>query len=99
VALFQLNLKPADKELRWFAGLRFSGIWRHDWRLAPEIAPPMAVSVWGLVAVLSLCGLLAPSVIRPPVSPDYEADVPIGVKRIFRSPDGRLPGCRESWGP
>jgi hypothetical protein len=66
MALFQPNLSPRDRDLRWFAGLWFPAFWgavglflrRHE-------APDVASAVWALALVLAVAGLVIPATIRP----------------------------------
>ena len=67
MALFQLNLKPTAKELRWFAGLwlpLFGAMLA--WTLFRKFhAPLAALSVSGAIAAVACAGLVLPGVIRP----------------------------------
>ncbi len=79
MALFQPNLSPRDRDLRWFAGLWFPAfagavglfLRRHQ-------APDVALAVWGLTAVLAVAGLVIPATIRPVYRLMIRVTFPIG---------------------
>lgn len=80
MALFQLNLKPAAKELRWFAGLWFPLFGAMlAWILFRRFQAPLAaLSVSGAVAALAGAGLVSPNVIRPVYLGMMRLTFPIG---------------------
>jgi len=67
MALFQLNLKPSTKELRWFAGLwlpLFGAMLA--WMLFRKFDDPLAaLAIAGAVAAVASAGLASPRIIRP----------------------------------
>src|SRR5689334_11535172 len=67
MALFQLNSKLSDRELRWFAGVWFPGLCgMAGWLVMKRLHSPAAsAGIWGAGAVLSLVGLSSPAVMRP----------------------------------
>ncbi len=67
MALFQLNLKPSVKELRWFAGLWFPlfGVLVALWLYRKFHAVPAALFLLGAVAAFACAGLASPRIIRP----------------------------------
>ena|SRR5947207_2873239 len=79
MALFQPNLSPRDRDLRWFAGLWFPAfagavglfLRRHQ-------APDAAIAVWALSMVLAVAGLVIPATIRPVYRLLIRVTVPIG---------------------
>jgi Saxitoxin biosynthesis operon protein SxtJ len=80
MALFQLNLKPSTKELRWFAGLWFPLFAAMvAWLLFRRFHASMAaLSVAGTVAALACAGLVWPGVIRPVYLGMMRLTFPIG---------------------
>ena len=80
MALFQLNLKPSAKELRWFAGLWFPLFGAViAWMLFRKFhAPLAALIVLGAVAALGCAGLVRPGVIRPVYLGLMRVTFPIG---------------------
>ena len=67
MALFQLNSKPSNWELRWFAGVWFPALCgMAGWLVLKKLHAPIAsAGIWGAGGVLSLIGLLSPPVMRP----------------------------------
>jgi saxitoxin biosynthesis operon SxtJ-like protein len=66
MALFQLNLNPSNKELRWFAGLWFPAFAGMLGLLVFRKlhAPTVALCIWSIGVLLSLSGLAYPPIIR-----------------------------------
>jgi hypothetical protein len=67
MSLFQLNLDPSAKELRLFAGLWFPALCGMiGWTVFRKFHAPIgAISIWGIAGLISISGLLSPSIIRP----------------------------------
>jgi len=80
MAFFQLNLKPSDKELRWFAGLWFPGFVAMIGLLVFRKlhAPSVALCIWSIGALLSLSGLAYLSIIRSVYLSTIRLTFPIG---------------------
>ena len=67
MGLFQLNDKPSDKDLRWFAGLFFPAFAAMVGFLALRKlhSPALAISIWVAAAACGVAGLRSPRVILP----------------------------------
>lgn len=65
--MIELNLRPSNRELRWFAGLWFPVFWAIVgglvWYRAD--APGVAVAMWLAAAAVAAVGLIWPSAVRP----------------------------------
>jgi hypothetical protein len=78
VKLFQSNLNPGRKELRWFAGLWFPAFWGVvGWSLL-RTTPSMAFAIWTLTLVQAFAGLVRPPTIRPVYRFMLRVTFPIG---------------------
>jgi hypothetical protein len=80
MALFQLNLNPSNKELRWFAGLWFPAFAGMIGLLVSHKlhAPAVAQGIWSIGALLSLSGIAYPSIIRSVYLSIMRLTFPIG---------------------
>jgi len=80
VALLQLNLKPSDKDLRWFAGLWFPAFAAMAGYLVFRKlhAPAAALTIWSLALIQSLLGLFSARMILPVYRGIMRLTYPVG---------------------
>lgn len=65
--MIELNLKPSNRELRWFAGLWFPAFWGIVGGLVWYHGQPagVALGMWIAGAVVGVVGLIWPAIARP----------------------------------
>lgn len=65
--MIELNLRPSNRELRWFAALWFPVFWAIVGGLVwyHSHAPGVAGAMWSLAAAVAAMGLIRPAAVRP----------------------------------
>jgi len=78
--MIELNFRPSDRELRWFAALWFTVFWAivgclvwYHWH-----ARGVAGALWSFAAAVAVIGLIRPAAVRPLYVGWLVAAFPIG---------------------